>query len=331
MKYQKLGSTGLDVSRLCLGCMTFGVPSQGTHSWTLDETASRPIIRHAVENGINFFDTANSYSGGTSEEIIGRLLKEFTRREEVVLATKVFYPSTGIDSPRRPNQAGLSRKAIFQSIDASLSRLGTDYVDLYQIHRWDYDTPIEETMEALHDVVKAGKARYIGASSMFAWQFAKALHVSKQHGWTRFVTMQNHLNLLYREEEREMLPLCADEGVGVIPWSPLARGRLTRDWNETSARQDTDAFGKGLYASTLDADRRVVEAVGKLAHERGLPRAQVALAWVAGKEGVAAPIIGASKIQHIDEAICALDVTLSIEERAALEEPYVPHAIVGFE
>jgi aryl-alcohol dehydrogenase-like predicted oxidoreductase len=331
MKYRKLGSTGLDVSRLCLGCMTFGAPTQGTHSWTLDEAASRPIIRHAVENGINFFDTANSYSGGTSEEIVGRLLKEFTRREEIVLATKLFYPPSGIDSHRGPNQSGLSRKPIFQSIDASLSRLGTDYVDLYQIHRWDYDTPIEETMEALHDVVKVGKARYIGASSMFAWQFAKALHVSKQHGWSRFVTMQNHLNLLYREEEREMLPLCADEGVGIIPWSPLARGRLTRDWNESSARQDTDAFGKGLYASTLEADRRVVEAVGKLAHERGLPRAQIALAWVAGKEGVAAPIIGASKIQHIDEAIRALDVRLSDEERETLEEPYVPHAIVGFE
>ena len=326
MDYTKLGNTGLDVSRICLGCMTFGVPDRGNHEWTLDEEKSRPILRQAVEAGINFFDTANVYSDGTSEEIVGRALKEFTRREEVVIATKVH----GRMRPG-PNGAGLSRKAIMTEIDASLKRLGTDYVDLYQIHRFDPEVPIEETLEALHDVVKDGKARYIGASSMAAWQFATLLHVAEQNGWTRFVTMQNYLNLLYREEEREMLPLCEAEGIGVIPWSPLARGRLTRDWDETTARSDTDNFGRTLYADTIAADRKVVERVAEIAKERGVPRAQVALAWVLAKQEVSAPIVGASKPGHLDDAIAALDLDLTDAELDRLEEPYVPHAVVGFE
>jgi len=326
MDYVKFGRTGLEVSRLALGCMTFGVPGRGKHPWTLDEEASRLLIRQAIEAGINFFDTANIYSDGTSEEIVGRALRDFTRRDDIVIATKVF-------NRMRPgaNGAGLSRKAIFNEIDNSLRRLGTDYVDLYQIHRWDDGTPIEETLEALHDVVKAGKARYIGASSMHAWQFSKALYVSKLNGWTRFASMQNHLNLLYREEEREMLPLCDDQGVAVIPWSPLARGRLARDWNETSERQATDAYGSGLYEASLDADRKVVDAVAQVARARGVPRAQVALAWVAQKHGVTAPIIGASKPHHLTDAVAALSLTLGSEEIAALEEPYVPHRIAGFE
>ena len=290
MHYTKLGTTGLDVSRLCLGCMTFGVPERGNHAWTLDEEASRPILRRAIEAGINFFDTANVYSDGTSEEIVGRALKEFTRRDEVVIATKVH----GRMRPG-PNGAGLSRKAIMFEIDRSLARLGTDYVDLYQIHRFDPEVAIEETLEALHDVVKAGKARHIGASSMYAWQFATMLHVAEANGWTRFATMQNYLNLLYREEEREMLPLCAAEGIGVIPWSPLARGRLTRDWDEATERSQTDLFGKTLYAGTVEADRKVVEAVASVAAERGVPRAQVALAWVLAKPEVSAPTIGAAR------------------------------------
>lgn len=329
MNYVKLGRTGLDISPLCLGCMTYGVPDRGPHPWTLNEEASRPLLRQAIDAGINFFDTANAYSDGTSEEIVGRMLKEYTKRDDIVLATKVFYPMGKRTDPQKPNGAGLSRKAIFQSIDASLKRLGTDYVDLYQIHRWDYGTPIEETLEALHDVVKSGKARYIGASSMYAWQFAKALHVAEQNGWTRFVTMQNHLNLLYREEEREMLPLCADAGIGVIPWSPLARGRLTRDWNETTERQNSDGVGNTLYDKTADADRRVIEAVAKIAEARGISRAQVALAWVIGKAGVSAPIIGASKPHHMEDAIAALEIKLTAEEVAALESPYVPHEVVG--
>jgi aryl-alcohol dehydrogenase-like predicted oxidoreductase len=326
MDYTKLGNTGLDVSRLCLGCMTFGVPDRGNHEWTLDEEKSRPILKQAVEAGINFFDTANVYSDGTSEEIVGRALREFTRREEVVIATKVH----GRMRPG-PNGAGLSRKAIMTEIDASLKRLGTDYVDLYQIHRFDFDVPIEETLEALHDIVKAGKARYIGASSMAAWQFATMLHVAEQNGWTRFVTMQNYLNLLYREEEREMLPLCEAEGIGVIPWSPLARGRLTRDWDETTARSETDNFGRTLYAHTADADRKVVESVAAIAAERGVPRAQVALAWVLAKPEVSAPIVGASRSGHLDDAIAALDLELTDEELDRLEEAYVPHAVVGFD
>ena len=325
MDYTKLGSTGLDVSRLCLGCMTFGVPERGNHAWTLDEETSRPILRRAIEAGITFFDTANVYSDGTSEEIVGRALKEFARRDEIVLATKVH----GRMRPG-PNGAGLSRKAIMTEIDASLRRLGTDYVDLYQIHRVDPEVAIEETLEALHDVVKAGKARYIGASSMFAWQFATMLHVAEANGWTRFVTMQDYLNLLYREEEREMLPLCEAEGIGVIPWSPLARGRLTRDWDEATERSRTDEFGATLYAHTADADRRVVDAVAAVARERGVPRAQIALAWVLAKPEVSSPIVGASKIAHLDDAIAALDLVLSPDEIARLEAPYVPHPVVGF-
>lgn len=325
MDYLKLGMTGLDVSRLCLGCMTYGIPDRGNHAWTLDEETSRPILQKAVEAGINFFDTANVYSDGTSEEIVGRALKDFTRREEVVIATKVH----GRMRPG-PNGAGLSRKAIMTEIDASLTRLGTDYVDLYQIHRFDPEVPIEETLEALHDVVKAGKARYIGASSMYAWQFATMLHVSDANGWTRFSTMQDYLNLLYREEEREMLPLCEAEGIGVIPWSPLARGRLTRDWDAATNRSETDEFGATLYSHTADADRRVVERVAEIAKERGVPRAQIALAWVLAKPEVTAPIIGASKPGHLDDAIAALEIGLTEDEIARLEEPYVPHAVVGF-
>ncbi|CCN20505.1 putative oxidoreductase, partial [Bordetella bronchiseptica MO211] len=275
MEYVRLGSTGLKVSRLCLGCMTYGEPARGNHAWTLDETQSRPFFRQALDAGINFFDTANSYSDGTSEEFLGRALREYVPRDEVVVATKVFFPLR-----KEPNSGGLSRKAIMREIDASLRRLGTDYVDLYQIHRWDYDTPIEETLQALHDVVKAGKARYIGASSMHAWQFAKALYLADRHGWTRFSTMQNHYNLLYREEEREMLKLCRAEGVGVLPWSPLARGRLTRDWAEGSARADTDDVLKRLYSATEQADRGVIDAVGEVAAQRGVSRAQVAMAWL---------------------------------------------------
>ncbi|MFD2678060.1 aldo/keto reductase [Camelimonas lactis] len=325
MKYVKFGQTGLDVSRICLGCMTYGVPDRGAHPWTLDEDASRPLIRQAVEAGINFFDTANAYSDGTSEEIVGRALKDFTRREETVIATKVFMRTR-----KGPNGAGLSRKAIMQEIDASLRRLGVDYVDLYQIHRWDYDTPVEETLEALHDVVKAGKALYIGASSMFAWQFAKALYTSRLNGWTEFVSMQNHLNLLMREEEREMLPLCRDQGVAVMPWSPLARGRLTRDWDETSQRQETDVFGGTLYRSSEDSDRQIVAEVARIAAARGVSRAQVAMMWLLQKDGVTTPIVGASKPQHLADAVAAVDLVLDDAEIAALEAPYVPHPVAGF-
>jgi aryl-alcohol dehydrogenase-like predicted oxidoreductase len=325
MNYVKLGKTGLEVSRLCLGCMTYGVPERGSHPWTLDEPESRPFIKRAIELGINFFDTSNSYSDGTSEEILGRALADFARRDEIVLATKVYYPWRS-----GPNGGGLSRKAIFSAIDGSLTRLRTDYVDLYQIHRWDYATPIEETLEALHDVVKAGKARYIGASSMHAWQFCKALHVADARGWTRFVTMQNHYNLLYREEEREMLPLCAAEGVGVIPWSPLARGRLTRPWNETTGRLESDEVGKRLYDAAAASDQVVVERVAALAAARGVPQAQIALAWVLHKPVVTAPIIGASKQHHLDDAMAALGLTLSADEIAQLEAPYVPHSISGY-
>ncbi|HUW54669.1 MAG TPA: aldo/keto reductase [Rhodanobacter sp.] len=323
MEYVKLGRTGLEVSRLCLGCMTYGVSGRGNHAWTLDEDTSRPLIRRALELGINFLDTANVYSDGTSEEFVGRVLKEHGQRGAIVLATKVHGRMHA-----GPNGMGLSRKAILAEIDHSLRRLGTDYVDLYQIHRWDPTTPIEETMEALHDVVKAGKARYLGASSMYAWQFAKAQHVAECHGWTRFVSMQNHYNLLYREEEREMMPLCRDAGVAVIPWSPLARGRLTRAWNESSERQQTDEFGKTLYV-VPDADRLVVDAVAAIAAARGVPRGQVALAWMLGKPWVTAPIVGASKAQHLDDAVAALSLSLTPGEVSALEEHYVPHAVSG--
>ena len=325
MDHVKLGRTGLQVSPLCLGCMTYGVPDRGAHTWTLDEAQSRPFIRRALELGINFFDTANTYSDGTSEEIVGRALRDFARREDVVIATKVFFPM-------RPgaNARGLSRKAILAEIDNSLRRLETDYVDLYQIHRWDDATPIEETLEALHDVVKAGKARYIGASSMHAWQFCTALHTADAHGWTRFATMQNHYNLLYREEEREMLPLCAAEGIGVLPWSPLARGRLTRDWDATTTRMENDTYGKELYAHTADADRRVVERVAEIATARGVPRAQVALAWLLQAPAITAPIVGASQPHHLDDAVAALSLQLRADEIAALEAPYVPHPVLGF-
>jgi aryl-alcohol dehydrogenase-like predicted oxidoreductase len=324
MDYVNLGKTGLKVSRVCLGCMTYGVPDRGAHPWSLDEATSRPFIKRALELGINFFDTANTYSDGTSEEIVGRALRDFARREEIVIATKAFYPMH-----EGANARGLSRKSIMTEIDASLRRLGTDYVDLYQIHRWDKHTPIEETLEALHDVIKAGKARYIGASSMFAWQFSKAQYTARQNGWTPFASMQNHYNLLYREEEREMMPLCAAEGVGVIPWSPLARGRLTREWNETTNRMETDEFGKTLYLATAEADRKVVERVAEVASKRGVPRAQVALAWMAQKPFITAPIVGASKPHHLDDAVAALSLELTPEEIASLEEPYVPHPIVG--
>ena len=301
MEYTKLGRTGLDVSRICLGCMSYGGGNRGNHAWSLGEEESRPFIKRALEAGINFFDTANRYSLGNSEEILGRAVKDFARRDEVVIATKVY----GRMRPG-PNGAGLSRKAIMVEIDASLRRLGTDYVDLYQIHRWDYETPIEETLEALHDIVKAGKARYIGASSMHAWQFARALGIAERHGWTRFVSMQNLVNLLYREEEREMLPLCAAEGIGVIPWSPQARGKLTRDWDYTSIRTETDeAFGR-LFAKTEDADRKVVDRVAQVAAARGIPRAQVALAWLLAKPVITAPIVGATKLQHLDDALASV-------------------------
>ena len=324
MKYAKLGHTGLEVSAVCLGCMSYGTPEQGAHPWSLGEDDSRPFIREAIEAGINFFDTANVYSLGSSEEILGRALADFAIRDEVVIATKVFMPMR-----RGRNASGLSRKAIMAEIDASLRRLGTDYVDLYQIHRWDPRTPIEETMEALHDVVKAGKARYIGASSMYAWQFAKALFTADLHGWTRFVSMQNHYNLLNREEEREMLPLCADQGIGVIPWSPLARGRLTRDWDEPTVRSETDEFGRTLYGA-LDSDRTIVDRVAQVAVERGVSRAQVALAWVMQQSAVTSPIVGATKPHHLTDAIAAVDLVLSDDEKELLEEPYVPHPVSGF-
>ena len=327
MQHVNLGRSGLKVSRLCLGCMSFGVPNRGAHPWSLDEEQSRPFFRHALELGINFFDTANVYSDGTSEEIVGRLLGEMAKREELVIATKVCQPMR-----QEPNGRGLSRKAIMNEIDASLRRLGTDYVDLYQIHRWDHETPIEETLEALHDVVKAGKARYVGASSMYAWQFCQSLYVAELRGWTRFISMQNHYNLLYREEEREMLPLCQQEGIGVLPWSPLARGRLARTWDAeySTQRATTDEFGKTLYFKIEAADRAVVDRVGEVAAARGIPRAQVAMAWLYQQPAVTSPIIGATKIQHLDDAAAALEVRLSAEEIASLNEPYVPHAVAGF-
>jgi aryl-alcohol dehydrogenase-like predicted oxidoreductase len=325
MEYVKLGRTGLEVSRICLGCMSYGVPDRGNHAWSIDEAESRPFIQRALEGGINFFDTANRYSLGSSEEILGRAIRDFTRRDEVVIATKVY----GRMRPG-PNGGGLSRKAIMREIDDSLRRLGTDYVDLYQIHRWDYDTPIEETLAALHDIVKAGKVRYLGASSMHAWQFARALGVSERHGWTRFVSMQNLVNLLYREEEREMLPFCAAEGIGVIPWSPQARGRLTRDWDYTSIRTETDDAHQRLFSKSAEADRKVVDRAAELAAARGIPRAQVALAWLLSKPVITAPIVGATKLHHLDDALASVNVKLSADEITSLEEPYVPHAAVGF-
>jgi 1-deoxyxylulose-5-phosphate synthase len=324
VEYIKFGRTGLEISRICLGCMSYGDPQSGTHPWTLDENSTRPFIKKALDLGINFFDTANSYSLGTSEEFVGRALKDYAKREDVVIATKVWTRMRP-----GPNGAGLSRKNIMFEIDASLRRLGTDYVDLYQIHRWDPTTPIEETLEALNDLVKAGKVRYIGASSMYAWQFAKALYTSQLHGWARFASMQNYVNLLYREEEREMLPLCEAEGVGVIAWSPMARGRLTRDWDEASERSETDAFAKRLYAATADADRKVVEQLAAVAEKRGVPRAQIALAWVLQKKPISAPIVGATKTHHLDDAVAALSIKLTAEEIQVLEEPYVAHPVSG--
>jgi aryl-alcohol dehydrogenase (NADP+) len=320
MRYRRLGSTGTQVSAICLGAMSFG--RIASRPWALDEEASREIIRQALDNGVNFIDTANVYNEGASEEIVGRALRDFVRRDDVVLATKVF-------SRMRPgpNGAGLSRKAILSEIDHSLTRLGVDYVDLYQIHRWDPATPIEETLEALADVVRAGKARYIGASSMFSWQFAKALFTADAHGWPRFVTMQNHYNLLYREEEREMLPLCADQGIGVLPWSPLARGRLARPWGTQTTRSDTDEFGKKLY---VEGDEQVVDAVNKVASRRGVPPAQIALAWLMGDTRVTAPIVGVTKPQHLTDALGAVDLTLDDAEVSELTAAYRPHEVSGF-
>ena len=326
MDYVNLGSSGLKVSRICLGCMSYGNAQSGFYAWVLDEENSRPHIRRALELGINFFDTANVYSYGASEEILGRAIRDFAKREEVVIATKVHAVMVKSD----PNSGGLSRKAIMREIDSSLKRLGMDYVDLYQIHRWDYKAPIEETLEALHDVVKAGKARYIGASSMFGWQFAKSLYLADLHGWTRFVSMQNHYNLINREEEREMLPLCQDQKIGVIPWSPLARGILARPWkSESTLREQTDKFAKVLYESTEAADRQVVDRVAELAKKRGVPQAQIALAWLLTKPNVNAPIIGATKPHHLEDAVASLSVKLPDEEIRLLEEPYIPHPVKG--
>lgn len=325
MEYVKLGNTGLDVSPICLGCMSFGTAEGWVHNqWALNEEDSRSIIKKALDLGINFFDTANVYARGTSEEILGRTLKDYANRDEVVIATKVHGKMH-----EGPNGSGLSRKAIMSEIDKSLKRLNTDYVDLYIIHRWDYNTPIEETMAALHDVVKAGKARYIGASAMYAWQFQKALYVAEKNGWTRFVSMQNHLNLLYREEEREMMPLCRAEKIAVTPYSPLASGRLARDWAETTTRLETDPIAKRKYDATADADKLVVERLAEIAEKHGVPRAHIALAWLLHKEPVVAPVIGATKISHLESAVESLSIKLTPEEIAFMEEPYVPHQVVG--
>ncbi len=332
MEYRNLGKSGLKVSRICLGCMTYGKPpagqevGPGRHAWTLSEAESRPFFVQALDAGVNFFDTANVYSSGASEEVLGRFLKEHVRREAVVIATKVQGAMRD-----EPNGKGLSRKAILFELDESLRRLGTDYVDLYQTHRWDPETPIEETLETLHDAVKAGKVRYIGASSMFSWQFAKALYLADRHGWTRFVSMQNHYNLLYREEEREMMRLCLEEGVGVLPWSPLARGRLARPWKAgTTERSETDQFGRTMYARTEEADQNVVKRLERMAERRDLPMATVAMAWLLGRPGVTSPIVGASKAGHLEAAVRALDVQLSPDEVLDLEQEYVPHPVLGF-
>ena len=327
MDYVNLGRSGLKVSRICLGCMSYEV-TPAERPWHLGEEQARVFIRRALELGINYFDTANMYSSGASEQVLGRALRDFARREEVVVATKVYYPMRG-----GPNGGGLSRKAIMDEVDASLRRLGTDYIDLYQIHRWDAGTPIEETLEALHDVVKAGKARYLGASSMMAWQFAKALYSADLHGWMRFVSMQPHYNLLYREEEREMLGLCADQGIGVVPWSPLARGRLARAWEDgpTTVRGGSDPWGDGVYAASMAADKVVVDRVGEVAERLGVSRAQVALAWLLRQPAVTAPIVGATRSHHLEEAVAALAVRLPDAEAAALETLYVPHAVAGID
>ena len=331
MDYINLGKTGMKVSRICLGCMTYGSKATGaltpgSHAWALSEEETQPFFRQALDLGINFFDTANVYSRGDSERVLGKFLKANTRREAVVIATKVHSPMRD-----EPNGAGLSRKAIFFELDESLRRLQTDYVDLYQIHRWDYETPIDETLEALNDVVKSGKVRYIGASSMYAWQFAKSLYLSQLHGWSRFVTMQNHYNLLYREEEREMIPLCQSEGIGILPWSPLARGRLARAAEgESTKRFESDQFGKKMYSPTEAVDREVIDRVGQVAEQRGVPRAQVALAWLLSKSAITSPIVGATKPHHLSDAVAALALRLTAEEISSLEEPYKPHPILGF-
>lgn len=326
MDYRRLGTSGLEVSRIILGCMSYGVPTpSGPHGWVMDKVASRPFFRQAIDLGITTFDTANAYSGGTSEEFTGALLREFAKRDEVVIATKAYgrlFPG--------PKGGGLSRGALLTAVDESLRRLGTDYIDLYQIHRWDPNTAIEETMEALNDIVRSGKARYIGASSMYAWQFAKAQHVAELNGWTRFVSMQDQYNLIAREEEREMHPVCSDQGVGVIPWSPLARGRLTRDWGEVSARDEKDLISQQLYQQHSNSDRQIVEAVGAIATERGVSRARIGLAWVLQQAVVTAPIVGATKPSHLDDAVAALDLSLSSDELSRLEEHYVPHLPEGF-
>lgn len=324
MEYANLGRTGLQVSRLCLGCMTFGAKSW--REWVITEEESRPVIKRALELGINFFDTANMYSLGVSEEILGRALREYARRDEVVIATKVFFPMKEL-----PNGGGLSRKHIFAEIDASLKRLGTDYVDLYQIHRWDYNTPIEETLEALHDLVRAGKVRYLGASSMYAWQFAKALYLARQHHWSTFISMQNHYNLIYREEEREMIPLCREEGIGLLPWSPLARGFLagnrTRTDEGATLRAKTDDYARKLYYA--DDDFTVVDRVVELAQQRGVKPTQIALAWLLNKPGVTSPIIGVRTNDQLEELMPALEIKLTEQEMQLLEEPYRPHAVLG--
>ncbi|HLJ78995.1 MAG TPA: aldo/keto reductase [Acidobacteriaceae bacterium] len=331
MDYVNLGRTGLKVSRICLGCMTYGAPAvgepkPGRQPWALNEEESQPFFRQALDQGINFFDTANVYSSGASEEVLGRFLKKNVRREAVVVATKVW----GLMRDE-PNGRGLSRKEILHELDESLRRLQMDYVDLYQIHRWDDETPIEETLEALHDAVRAGKVRYIGASSMYSWQFAKALYLADLHRWTRFISMQNHYNLLYREEEREMIPLCRAEGIGIIPWSPLARGRLARPWQrETTKRSETDRFGNTMYARTENADRAVVDCLTELAGQRGVPQAQLALAWMLNKPEITAPIVGATKPHHLEDAVAALSIRFTPEEILALEDPYVPHPVLGF-
>lgn len=325
MEYRKLGSSGLEISAVTLGCMSYGEPLRGNHQWSLTEEQSRPFIRRALELGITAFDTANVYSDGSSEEIVGRALGEFAKREEVVIATKVHGAMRS-----GPNGRGLSRGHIMEQIDASLRRLGTDYVDLYQIHRWDASVPIEETMEALHDIVKSGKARYIGASSMFAWQFAQAQYTADLNGWTRFVSMQDHYNLINREEEREMHPFCLDQGVGVLPWSPLARGKLTRDWDALTERSQTDQFGQTLYRQAEDADRQIADVVALIAKRREVPRAQVALAWVASQPAVSSPIVGATKLSHLDDAVASVELTLTDAEFDELAAPYIPHAVAGF-
>ena len=324
MKLIQLGTTDLQVSRLCLGCMTYGEPTRGNHAWTLPEASSRPLIQQALNAGINFFDTANSYSDGSSEEILGRALKDFARREEIVVATKVYFPLSNLSQ-------GLSRKNILQSIDDSLQRLGMEYVDLLQIHRWDYETPLEETLEALHDVVQSGKARYIGASSMHASQFAQALQMQSQQGWHRFVSMQDQYNLIQREEEREMHPLCQKEQIAVLPWSPLARGKLTRPWGENTARSTSDQVMAKLYATTEENDAAIAQRLAQVAESKGVTRAQVALAWLLSKPAVTAPIIGASRAEQFADLVRAVDVTLSDEEITLLEEVYQPHQAVGFE